>query len=270
MAGETQHHRVNYFAHPTAADRYARGRPYFHPQIIERIKAFLKLDAPLPLALDAACGTGNSALALTDIASSVIAVDISPAMLARAPAHPRIRYVEAPAEQLPVEDNSVDLITVSLAFHWLDRARFLAEARRVLRPTGTLVIYNRGFRARMKENPAFLDWFNALYLARYPTPPRDDRPFAGEDAQSHQFNFAARDRYSEEVPYTPEELVRDLITHSNVIACVEEGRESVADVSAWLLEAVRPLFPGPNATFLFGGEIWYLQPSVPVRSPSRE
>jgi len=45
-----------------------------------------------------------------------MATDLSPAMLAQAPAHPRIRYAEAPAEQLPVKDDSVDLLSVTLAF----------------------------------------------------------------------------------------------------------------------------------------------------------
>ena len=86
---------VNFFAHKTAAERYARSRPYFHPLVIERIRAFLGLKRPLPVAVDVACGTGQSALALTEIAESVIATDLSPSMLAHAPAHERIRYVQA-------------------------------------------------------------------------------------------------------------------------------------------------------------------------------
>ena len=88
---------MNYFAHQTAAARYAKSRPYFHPLVIERIRVFLGLAGRVPVGLDVACGTGQSALALTEIADSVMAVDISPAMLAHAPAHPRIRYAEAPA-----------------------------------------------------------------------------------------------------------------------------------------------------------------------------
>jgi len=39
--------------------RYARDRPYFHPLVIERIQAFLKLDGPVPLALDVGAALGN-------------------------------------------------------------------------------------------------------------------------------------------------------------------------------------------------------------------
>ncbi len=45
---------MNYFAYATAAERYAKSRPYFHPIVIEKIKAFLKLKSQLPNALDVA------------------------------------------------------------------------------------------------------------------------------------------------------------------------------------------------------------------------
>jgi SAM-dependent methyltransferase len=251
---------VNYFAHQTAAERYAQSRPYFHPLVIERIRAFLGLASRVPVGLDVACGTGQSALALTEIADSVIATDISPAMLAHAPAHPRIRYAEAPAEQLPVEGHGADLITVSLAFHWLDRARFLAEARRILRPEGTLVIYWNDFYGDMKENPEFVRWVRNGYPARYPKPPRNGEPFTDDDARACGFVFAGRERYTNEVVFRPAELVRCLMTHSNVIAAVEVGGESSTDVYSWLLDAVSPLFPQVTGTFVFGGDIWYLRP----------
>ena len=251
---------MNYFAHASAAERYAQDRLYFHPRIIERMRAFLKLDGPVPVGVDVGCGTGLSTLALTELADSVIGADISPAMLAQAPVHPRVRYVEASADQLPLDDHSVDLITVSVAFHWLNRERFLAEARRVLKPGGTLIIYSRGFHGKMKENPDFARWHDEVYLTRYPTPPRYSDPFTDEVATQNGFTFTRRDRYLDDVVFTPEEFVREQITHSNVIAKVEQGGETLADVYDWALASVHPLFVAPTGTFIFGGEIWYLQP----------
>jgi SAM-dependent methyltransferase len=251
---------MNYFSHQTAAERYARHRPYFHPLVVERIRAFLGLKRPLEVALDVACGTGQSALALTEIARSIVATDLAPSMLAQAPAHERIRYVEAPAEQLPVPDERADLMTVSLAFHWFDRSRFLAEARRVLRAEGALVIYSNGFYGRMEENPAFARWNRESYLTRYPTPARHDQPFTDEDARASGFQFVGRERYTNEISFSPEQLAQYLMTQSNVIAAVEQGSETLAEVHTWLLDTVSPLFSSPQGTFLFGGEIWFLQP----------
>jgi SAM-dependent methyltransferase len=250
---------MNYFAHRSAAERYATGRPYFHPLVVERIRTFLRLEHAVSLALDVACGTGQSTLALTAVADSVIGTDLAANMLAQAPIHERIRYMEAPAEALPLEEASVDLITVSLAFHWFERSSFLAEARRILQPDGTLVIYSNGFYGQMRENADFARWNCESYLTRYPTPPRNDQPFTDESARQHGFVFIGRERYTNEVPFSPEQLAQYLMTQSNVIGAVEQGSESLASVHAWLLDAVTRLFPASSATFLFGGEIWFLK-----------
>jgi ubiquinone/menaquinone biosynthesis C-methylase UbiE len=211
------------------------------------------------VAVDVACGTGMSSTALTEIATSVIGADISAAMLSHAAVHPCIRYVQASAYALPMADHGADLMTVSIAFHWLERERFLAEARRVLRPGATLVVYHHHFQGKMKENPAFREWCDDIYYPRYPNPPRHKEPFTEQDAQRNGFHFAEPEPYTYELVYTPEQFVRQQNTHSNVIAKVEEGNEKLEDVYAWSLETVRPFFPGPTATFLFGGEIWYLR-----------
>jgi predicted TPR repeat methyltransferase len=58
---------INYFDPKSAAERYAKGRPYFHPQIINRIQAYLSLTEPVARALDVGCGTGLSTIALKAI-----------------------------------------------------------------------------------------------------------------------------------------------------------------------------------------------------------
>lgn len=42
------------------------------------------------------------------------------------------------AEELPVADGSVDLLTAASAAHWFDHSRFLTEADRVLKSRGCL------------------------------------------------------------------------------------------------------------------------------------
>jgi ubiquinone/menaquinone biosynthesis C-methylase UbiE len=253
---------MNYFVHQTAAERYAQGRPYFHPLVVGKIRNYLNLCGPVPRAVDVACGTGQSAVALAEIASEVVAADIASAMLAQAPVHARIRYIEAPAEQLPLESQTVDLITVSLAFHWFDRSRFLTEAHRLLRSGGWLVIYTNGFFGRMNGNPDFERWNRESYVTRYPTPPRNNQHFTDEDARSYGFAFSARENYTNEIAFSAEQLACYLMTQSNVIAAVEQGSESPESVYSWLLDSVTPFFGAATATFPFGGEIWYLRANV--------
>jgi hypothetical protein len=74
-------------------------------------------------------------------------------------------------------------------------------------------------------------------------------------------SFYGGEDYSNEVSFSREQLARYLLTQSNVIAAVEQGGEPLPAVYSWLLASVSPLFPVPTATFLFGGEILFLQPS---------
>lgn len=250
---------MNYFAFPTAAERYAAARPRFHRLVAEKIRAHLRLEGKLVRALDVACGTGHSTIALTAIAEQVVGTDISRGMLTQAPREPAISYVEAPAEQLPFARAMFNLLTVSSAFHWLDHTRFLTEAQRVLRDEGWLAIYNNEFAARMKENPAFEPWFRANYGARFPRPPRQERSLSDAMARKFGFTPAVQDSYDNEAIYSLDEFITYLSTHSNIIAVVEGGQESMASVRSWLQTHLQPFFLTPSATFEFGGTISYFQ-----------
>ena len=144
---------MNYFDPKSAAERYARGRPYFHPLVIGQVKAHLSLNKRVGHAIDVGCGTGLSTIALKEIAEAIVGVDKSEEMLFLAPPDPQIRYLVGPGEDLPVRDKDFDLMTISSVFHWLDRIAFLAEVRRVLWPRGWLVIYDNYFTGQMSENP---------------------------------------------------------------------------------------------------------------------
>ncbi len=250
---------MSYFESRDAAERYAGSRPYFHPLVVKKIRDFLELREPVPRALDVACGTGQSTVALKEIASRVVGTDVSREMLARAPREGGVRYVEAPAEDLPFADGSFRLITVALAFHWFDRSRFLVEARRVLDTSGWLVIYDNGFFGEMKENPKHERWYKEDYLARYPSPPRNKEPLTDDECRKHGLRLVERESYTNEVAFSAEEIASYLMTQSNVTAAVEDGGESSESVREWLVESVAPMFGKPRGTFRFGGTIEYLQ-----------
>jgi hypothetical protein len=51
-----------------------------------------------------------------------------------------------------------------------------------------------------------------------------------------------------------------LVTQSNIIAAVEGQDQEIEDVRQWLTDGVAPFFDDrPEASFLFGGFIWYLR-----------
>src|SRR5262245_14058202 len=94
------------------------------------------------IALDAACGTGRFAERLATHGHQVIGVDTSPDMLAHARRRvPNGEFHLAALDQLPLADESVDVIVCALALvHVPDLQPVLAEFARVLRSGGDLVI----------------------------------------------------------------------------------------------------------------------------------
>lgn len=94
---------------------------------------------------DLACGTGQVAAALAPFVREVEAVDRSPEMLAaardRLGAAANVRIHEGELEHLPLADAVLDAAVLMLALPYVaEPARALAEARRVLRPGGRLLL----------------------------------------------------------------------------------------------------------------------------------
>jgi SAM-dependent methyltransferase len=249
---------ANLFIHRSAAQRYAAARPYFHPIVAARILAFA--DAPrFGRALDVACGTGQSARAIADIADEVDATDISPEMVAEATPHDRVRYHIGPAERLSFSDKQFDLVTVGLAFHWFDQAKFLGEAARVLKPDGWLVGYNNGFNGEMSENTEFRQWAWEVYPKRFPTPPRRGQGVSEELISPHGFHLAGTEKFANEELMTAEQLTAYLLTQTNVISAVESGITPLAEAAAWIEMGVTPFFEGRRGTMKFSGTIWFMR-----------
>jgi SAM-dependent methyltransferase len=96
--------------------------------------------------LDVACGTGNAAIRAAQAGGRVIGVDLTPEMFEAgrrlaADAGVEIEWVEGDAEELPVEDESVDVVVSVFGCMFAPRHRVTAaELARVLRPSGRLCV----------------------------------------------------------------------------------------------------------------------------------
>ncbi|MDD9955478.1 MAG: class I SAM-dependent methyltransferase [Anaerolineaceae bacterium] len=101
-------------------------------------------------ALDIATGGGHTALTFAPFVASVVASDLTPAMLEQAEAHigglgiHNVSYREAAADDLPFDDDSFELVTCRIAaHHFPDVPRFFQESARVLRPGGLLLLQDQ-------------------------------------------------------------------------------------------------------------------------------
>ena len=90
--------------------------------------------------LDLGCGTGAHLPVLAGHSAELLAVDLAPNMVAQAQARGYPALV-ADAEQLPLDDGSLDRIFSNLMVQWLDGlGPVLAECKRLLQPGGVALI----------------------------------------------------------------------------------------------------------------------------------
>lgn len=110
---------------------------------------------PVGTILDIGAGTGRFSIPLQNaFGCHVIAVDPSEAMLdqGRRGGFTEVTWRVGTAENIPLEDDSVDLIWMSQAYHHLeDIPAAFQEFRRVLVPSGHLAIRN----ATKENNPEY-------------------------------------------------------------------------------------------------------------------
>ena len=146
------------------AAAYAAYRPSYPPELA----AWLATIVPTRrIALDVGAGSGQLSLLLAEHFAQVVATEPSVQQVTKAAQHPRIDYRVAPAERCDLPDASVDLLTAAQAAHWFDLPAFFAEARRLLKPGGAIVLISyAGMEHRSTIEP-MIDAFRLETLKHY-------------------------------------------------------------------------------------------------------
>ncbi|MET0831123.1 MAG: class I SAM-dependent methyltransferase [Acidimicrobiia bacterium] len=138
-----------------AAADYEAARPGYPAEAIARLAAELGIH-PGRRVCDLAAGTGKLTRMLVGTGAEVVAVEPVPGMRAQlAVVLPGVAVLAGTAEAIPLDDGSVDVVTVAQAFHWFDAPAAMAEIRRVLTPDGGLAVL---FNERDERRP----WVAAL------------------------------------------------------------------------------------------------------------
>jgi ubiquinone/menaquinone biosynthesis C-methylase UbiE len=247
----------NPFAAPGVGALYAHGRPFHHPRSLDRIFAMVGV-RELERALDIACGTGMSTVALAAHAATVVGVDVSPEMLGAARRAPGAHYLLGNAERMPFTAGSFDAATCCSGVHWFDQPRFFVELRRVLRPGGWVGLYDHYFTGEMLDVPEFAEWSREAF-ARYPLPPRNPQVGDPRAVTPDGFEPVGDEFFADDIELTREQLADYQLTISNFVDAVERGETREA-LRAWALETLAPLFAGTETrTVRFVGSVTCLR-----------
>ncbi len=126
-------------------DLYDKYRPTPPVEIIHQ--ALNYLDSPkVHRVVDLGCGTGISTSIWSEFATEVIGIEPSEEMLSIAKqkkaTEANISYLSGYADNIPLPPRTVDVLTCSQSFHWMEPTSTLNEINRVLNDNGVLVIYD--------------------------------------------------------------------------------------------------------------------------------
>lgn len=127
------------------AEQYDAYRPHYPSDALLFLVTLGELDKESDIA-DIGTGTGRIALELAKYVRLVYAVDTANVMLeqlqvsAEKEGLSNIRTIEAPGETTGLVGESLDLVTIAQAFHWMDKRAALVEANRILKSKKNLVL----------------------------------------------------------------------------------------------------------------------------------
>lgn len=93
------------------------------------------------LALDCGTGNGQAANKLTPYFKRIIAIDSSQNQIEIATPHPKIDYYCISAEDLSLNENSIDVITCASSVHWFNLKKFYMQCRRILKKNGAVIFF---------------------------------------------------------------------------------------------------------------------------------
>ncbi|WP_337885918.1 class I SAM-dependent methyltransferase [Fischerella thermalis] len=128
---------MSYFS--DLGEDYEKYRPIYPASAIDTILSDLGYSNQI-IAVDVGAGTGIGARLLADRGIHVVAIEPNEDMRTAATSHENVEFLVGTAEQIPLDNASVDLVTSFQAFHWFDFEKSLKEFHRILKPSGLLAL----------------------------------------------------------------------------------------------------------------------------------
>jgi len=124
-------------------DDYVKYRPHYPTAIIDYLKTQYQLTGKESIA-DVGAGTGISSALFLNAGYPVTAIEPNPEMREKSidllKHYPHFKALDGTAEHTGLAAESMDILVAGQAFHWFDAASTKPEFKRILKPTGIVVL----------------------------------------------------------------------------------------------------------------------------------
>ena len=221
------------------AHEYERGRPEYSSQPVDWAWQELELTDSSQV-LDLAAGTGKLSRLLVQRTSHLVAVDPLAGMReVLAEQVPGATVLHGMAEEIPLDDGSMDAVFVAEAFHWFDGDRALREIDRVLGSGGGLVLlFGHSDWEQLPWNGEFL---SRLESVDRPDVRPENRPWTGlwKDAfaRTDRFGPLRKRGFSQQIPLDVDALVALVRSWSFVAAMPDADRDELLADAARIIRS---------------------------------
>lgn len=237
--------------HPVAAkgfareaDAYERARPAYAQEAIDWIGERTGL-GPGRTVVDVGAGTGKLTRQLVATGARVVAVEPIPEMRAKLDG---VEALDGTAEELPLADGSVDLVTAGQAFHWFHPGRAVPELHRVLKAGGWVAIL---WNTRVPEHPLH-QAIEAVFDEPEPAVVRTQDVDVGAMFGESTLFGAVEERVFPNDQMLTRAGLRDRFASTSFIAVRDDGpREALLDRIVALVDGLEEPFSFPCVTEVF-------------------
>lgn len=245
---------------------YDRNRPAAPEEAIRILETYL--EGTPDTVVDVGCGTGLSTFLWLDRARRVYGIEPSRDMRGmaetkwEAAGRPEsLTFREGYSDRLDFADGTVDLITCSQSFHWMNPQPTLAEFARLLRPGGVFAAYDCDW------PPVLSADLEAAYMELYELAERRANELSREDERAHkwpkeqhlrQIEESGHFRYAREIVFHNRErcdasrYLGIALSQGGTQAAIRLGAEDVKALSESFGRRAEAFFDGRTKEVLFG------------------
>ncbi len=200
-----------------------------HPRYPEELFSYLAgLSTTTHRAYVYEIGNNQAATYLASRFDEVISADMNQVKKPNAPSKNNLSYICSTAAKIPLVEKTVDLLTVSQAWHWIEAKQLEQEAYRVLRPGGLLAVW--GFNLPRIDEP-----ISKLIHHYYNHELKDHWPDERKNHEQAYADFPTRlallptPAFAMHQPLTTSQLLNYILRWSATQELIAAGKKAVYD-----------------------------------------